>query len=311
MKTYLWTIALFFGISTFLSGETGEWKSYTIENGKFTVQLPGLPEESTETIKAGFGDLQLQSLNYEAGNLSFTVNMITYPVGFMNNKDPQVIFDNIRNSTVAAREGKLIEDKKQELQGFPARLVRIRTEQTGQDFEMMLVLVKNRLYQIMTISPVTKEKNPDSEKFFTSFLLDEDAGLNELDDYLKKLGLEYEVDDNGQYNFTLIFQDERSQLVFITPVQLDFDSKQYYDIWSPVAKFQGDIPPEIAARLLYENGQAEVGAYQVLNTSSGKLVVFSTKVASGVDVEVFKRMIIRISSIADDAEKHITKEDEY
>jgi len=229
----------------------------------------------------------------------------------MAQKDPQLIFDNIRNASLADRKGELLEEKNITIQTFPARQVRIKVPKTDQYYDMHLILVKEHLYQIITISPIEEESDPAIEQFFTSFALDEDAGQNELEKYLKELGLEYEVDDNGQYNFTLIFQDERSQLVFITPVQLDYDSKQHYDIWSPVAKFQGDIPPEFASQLLYQNGQVEVGTYQVLNTSSGKLVVFSTKVASGVDVEVIKRVIIRISSVADDAEKHITHEDQY
>lgn len=310
MKKYLYIATLFLGGSALLFGETTEWKSYTIESGKFSIEMPGLPEETSETIKADIGDIPLQSLTYELNDITFTVNMVTYPVGFMADKDPEVLFDNIRNATVKSRKGEITEEKKQKFKGFPSRLVRLRLDEANQQVNIVLVLVKNRLYQVLTTAPAAQE-DPVIEKFLTSFKLDENAGQNELDEYLKKLGLKYEVDKDGQYNFTLVFQDNRSQLVFITPVQLDYDSKQHYDIWSPVAKFQKEIPPEVATQLLYENAQVEIGTYQVLNTSSGKLVVFSTKVASGLDTETFKRMIVRISSIADDAEKHITQEDEY
>ena len=163
MKNYVFIIALLFGVSTLLSAETRNWKPYTIENGKFTIKLPGMPEESTETIKTNAGDIPLYTLNYETETMAFIVNMYIYPDGLLTPETSGELFDNIQTNSLQAWNGELIEAKDVQMDNFPGRQIRLQSKTSGEYFHIHLVLVKNRLYQIIAASPAKEE--PDVQAF--------------------------------------------------------------------------------------------------------------------------------------------------
>lgn len=135
------------------------WQQFYSKAGNFTVSLPGKPIEESETYDDGSVANNFTVVDKE------TVYLVTYAdvVEVGNQVDPIETFDAVCEGYTA--DGDTIINKQEiELNGHPGRLVEFKTTD-GAVGKASIYLVKNRLYQLILISPNKEE----GKQFFDSF----------------------------------------------------------------------------------------------------------------------------------------------
>lgn len=135
------------------------WQQFSSTAGNFTVSLPGTPTKESETDDDGSVANNFTVVYGE------TVYLVTYSdLVDENQVNPEEIFDAVCEG-YAADGDKLVNKREIKLNGgYPGRIVELNTTD-GMVGKASMYLVKNRLYQLIVISPSTEEQ----EKFFESF----------------------------------------------------------------------------------------------------------------------------------------------
>jgi hypothetical protein len=121
---------------------------YTSEAGRYSVQFPGTPTESSSEISLGTsGTTTLYQALLDQGSVSYLVAWCDYPAGYLDS-DPQTALAGFRDNLVKAEKGTLTSDDAIDLNGVPARAFVI-TGQDGSTFSVHDVLSGQRLYQVV------------------------------------------------------------------------------------------------------------------------------------------------------------------
>ena len=146
-----------------------EFKPFHSEKGRFTIQIPGKPEEKSQEIDSGTGKTHLYMVTVEINkDLAFLVTYNDYEKEIAD-EDPQTVLKRVRDGN-AGEDGKLLEDKegKFSIANIPSRSLLI---QKGDLFmRNEVILAKNRLYQIMMVSTKKEDVTGESaKKYYDSF----------------------------------------------------------------------------------------------------------------------------------------------
>ena len=149
--------------------ETPEgWTAYTTAEGAFTVVLPGKWSERKQQVKTATGQLSVKMVVATGRNDSaFVVSYTDYPEPEIKKGPVQKRLDHARDGAVVSAGGKLRSEKAIELKGHPGRDLVI--DKDGATIaRMRIVLVKQRLYQVMVLGDAPAK---DAGIFLASFAL--------------------------------------------------------------------------------------------------------------------------------------------
>lgn len=127
---------------------------------------------------------------------------------------------------------------------------------------------------------------------------------------LKAAGLAYSV-DAGDFRLNYDVDDRRSQRVWISSGTARIDELEFRDVWSVAARGKGEVPAELARRLLAENVRMILGAWQLNQSQDEYLVVFSTPVSAVADAATLQTVIEVVMLSADRIEKQLNDKDEF
>ncbi len=86
---------------------------------------------------------------------------------------------------------------------------------------------------------------------------------------LKKLGLKYEVDEDGDFKLVFAVEDNRAQVVIINSTTEALGKMEIREVWSPIAKFASNPPCDLSLELLEKHGTFKIGSYQYKKLRSG------------------------------------------
>ena len=128
---------------------------------------------------------------------------------------------------------------------------------------------------------------------------------------LDQLGLNYDVDSDGDFKLIVETGDERTQLVFINSNTENLDPFEIREIWGPAHSSDGPFSREVANELLLDSFQKKLGAWQTMKTGDTYVAVFSAKVAAELDQDSLDRIIRTVAESADVMEKRVNGDDEY
>jgi len=135
---------------------------YTSDSGKFSIQFPATPAESTQTDTLQNGDSVTSYLfTVEDSGVSYIVVYNDYPAGYID-EDPQSFLESIAEAMGKSLNGTLDTDASVELQAYPGRSFTITTDK-GDKYAVDIYLNGNRLYRIMAVG------STDSSQFLQSF----------------------------------------------------------------------------------------------------------------------------------------------
>jgi len=128
---------------------------------------------------------------------------------------------------------------------------------------------------------------------------------------LKKLGLKYTVDKDGDFKLILATQGDRSQVVFINSDTETLRKMEIREIWSPVAKFSSTPPSALSQALLEKNGSFKIGSYAYKKAGDVYVLVFHAQISANASAEELLSVVIGVAGVADAAESDIMQTDDF
>ena len=137
--------------------------------GRFSVDMPGRPKQAKQQLEANSGTVGLTIYIAESKGEAFAVTYADHD----RFDDDRAAIDRIlagaREGAVRNSGGSLISEEPVVCCGFPGRSIVFKTE-SGRTVRELIVLSKDRLYQIYVLSDKSAQSE-DSARFFKSFKL--------------------------------------------------------------------------------------------------------------------------------------------
>ena len=124
--------------------------------------------------------------------------------------------------------------------------------------------------------------------------------------------IEYTIASNGRVSATFIVGDtKRTHQVHIESETSSVDEVEIRQVWAWAYSLKGEVPAPLARRLLMENGQKIVGAWEIARHDDGSsTVIFTAKIAAGADGPTLRSIIAYVTENADALEAELTKKDD-
>jgi hypothetical protein len=129
---------------------------------------------------------------------------------------------------------------------------------------------------------------------------------------LKKLGLKYKVDENGDFYLVLALEDNRTQVVIISSTTATLGKMEIREVWSPIAKFASTPPCELSLELLEKHSTFKIGSYQYKKLRSGSyLLVLIVHLSAKAPAEELGSIVRAVARTADETEIAIVGNDDF
>ncbi len=166
------------GIFYFIRGGGGGklegFEPYHSAEGRFSILFPGKPERKLQKENTQIGKLEF--VIYQAGSkeIGFIVGYVDYPQKMFENVDIEKMLDGARDGAVRNVNGELESEKALDFHGHPAREFEIKVPEEA-TVKSRIILIGNRLYQVMAVSESKSVLKKNCPKFFASFEVD---GIN-------------------------------------------------------------------------------------------------------------------------------------
>jgi len=128
---------------------------------------------------------------------------------------------------------------------------------------------------------------------------------------LEKLGLKYEVDEDGDFKVGMKFDDGRTQVAWITSQTEQLGKMEIREVSSAAYRSNGPISDKIANQLLADSAQKKLGAWQTFNNGKTYVAVFSAKIDASGSPEMLESSLRVVLYSADSMEKTLTNKDDF
>ena len=177
MKLHL-AIALFL-LAACIGAEDSKPKTVKSEQGRFEIASPVDLKESVQKSETKSGPVEFHIFSGVSSGTTYMLFYNDLPPDALQKKTADEMLANARDKAVAGMKGKLLDDKKVELDGYAGR--DFRYEYNAADGSKMFsrtraMLVKDRFYQVKAILPRDDAKRDEAKEravneFFESFKL--------------------------------------------------------------------------------------------------------------------------------------------
>ena len=128
---------------------------------------------------------------------------------------------------------------------------------------------------------------------------------------LKRLGLKYTVDKDGDFKLIFTTQGDRTQVVFINSGTEMLRKMEIREIWSPAAKFSSTPPAALSRALLEKNGSFKIGSYAYKKAGDVYVLVFHAQISANASAEELLSVVIGVAETADATESDIMQSDDF
>lgn len=150
-----------------------EWKEFTSGKGGYKVKFPGEPEMKTEST-----DVMGQTVTFDLAMVTvdnpmgaFMSSYADFPKEMMAAQSVEKALDGARDGAVSKLEGKLLEETKETIGGHPARRFTFEAQGGALLVTARILLVDNRLYQVLALRPRNSKLDAELATFVDSFKL--------------------------------------------------------------------------------------------------------------------------------------------
>jgi hypothetical protein len=144
---------------TMASGQT-EWKQFTNPSGNFSVLFPGTPQE-----QASGAPRHLHLFGAKTGAESYGLAYADYASG----TNWAEAINSERDSMVNSFGGKVVEEQRTSIEGFPGKWIRFVGRDTSG--ELAIYFVGHRLYLLDALTPKGARRPTNFSQFLNSFRL--------------------------------------------------------------------------------------------------------------------------------------------
>jgi len=149
------------------------FKSFTPEDGGFSIDFPGEPKPNTQTVNTAAGEMKIEMFMLEEKNISYNIARTVVPSAVAE-QDQDAVMTNGCNGAVLSTGGTNSKIEDTTIDGHAAKYVTFDiTSPDGQALKahQQVVLIDNVMYQIQVIN-IDKDDDKykeNREKFFSSF----------------------------------------------------------------------------------------------------------------------------------------------
>jgi hypothetical protein len=127
---------------------------------------------------------------------------------------------------------------------------------------------------------------------------------------LNQLNFKYEVKEDGTFQFTVPVS-QRTQMIYIHSVTNLYDKMEIREVYSVVHQSKTPLDLARTQKLLMDNGQKKIGAWEVVLDGDTYFVIFTAKISATSDASDLKSVIDIVATAADSMEKEMFTIDEW
>ena len=155
-------------------GAATDWKDFSSAKGNFTITMPSVPKESSQSVDTAAGKVDLTMFTSQVGTSAYLVSFSDYPEEVMNTADPLKVLDGAMNGSVTNFGGTVLTSKDITIDNNPGKEFtadgKVSAPGDG-SLSGRIYLVKNRLYQVIVVGLKDKTVVSDIDKYLQSFKL--------------------------------------------------------------------------------------------------------------------------------------------
>ena len=146
---------------------TRTWSEYKPAGAGFSIQMPGTPKLSTNSVETSLGPIEAYNAVVDFGNIAYYVSYNNYPAAHVQKYSAQQILDGVRNGQI--KDKTLVSERPITINGRQGRELQIITANFG--MLSRIVLVGTRLIQTIYIGAPGSETSADARRFADSLAL--------------------------------------------------------------------------------------------------------------------------------------------
>ncbi|MCD4829898.1 MAG: hypothetical protein K8R90_10760 [Candidatus Cloacimonetes bacterium] len=128
---------------------------------------------------------------------------------------------------------------------------------------------------------------------------------------LDQIGVDYELDDDGDYQLYYAWNDGRSQLIWIRGVTEDFHGMEVREVFSYAYDSDGPMPANVARHLLSSNAGYKIGAWELRVTGDTNYGIFVARIGTDMNASSLEHVLDAVSVTADEMEKELLGTDDW
>lgn len=150
-------------------------RDFRSPDGKFTVRLPGQPREQEQPVSTTAGAVMLRSYTVNLGSRAFLVSYADYPEKAVDATNPTLILNGARDGMLNQIRARRLSERKVRVQGNYGRSVEADlTGSGGMELRasVRIVLAKNRIYQLIAITPTAEAGAAEVKEFLESLRIE-------------------------------------------------------------------------------------------------------------------------------------------
>lgn len=154
----------------FISGAAmaQSWTAFSPEGGRYRVDIPGQPKIETVPLTWGGEKLTMIEATARAPAAIYLVSYVDYPDRIAMAASSDVMLDRVRNGMAS---GNTLSSEQKIMLGRAAGREFTVTQANGATNAVRLYWARNRLYQMMVTGRAGIENQPDTRRFFDSFVI--------------------------------------------------------------------------------------------------------------------------------------------
>ena len=145
--------------------DNGGWVKFTSPNGRFSVLMPEIPPEKTETTDSANGPYTTHLFVVRDTTSVYLIGWVDYDPSFNFNRQAELEAN--RDNFVKGIQATLLSSKETVIDGYNA--IEFTAEAGDRIFKSRVFLVGRRPYQIVIGSPKGMDDTARVERFFNSF----------------------------------------------------------------------------------------------------------------------------------------------
>lgn len=145
--------------------DNGGWVAFTSPEGRFSVLMPEIPEDKTETVDSANGPYTTHLFIVRDTTSVYLIGWVDYDPSFNFNRQAELEAN--RDNFVKGIKARLISTRPTVIDGYSA--LEFTAETADRVFKSRVFLVGRRPYQIVIGSPKGMDDTAIVERFFNSF----------------------------------------------------------------------------------------------------------------------------------------------
>jgi hypothetical protein len=145
--------------------DSGSWVKFTSENGRFSVLMPEIPPEKTETVDSAHGPYTTHLFVVKDTTSVYLIGWVDYDPSFNFNRQAELEAN--RDNFVKGISATLLSSKATVVDGYST--IEFTAETADRVFKSRVFMVGRRPYQLVIGSPKGMDDTASVERFFNSF----------------------------------------------------------------------------------------------------------------------------------------------